>query len=136
MADRIDLVEPFRRRSLQRAEIRGRRMLPSGQGFPIYVLVSRDARLGKLKIPMVLKSDEAFVRWFYDLVDLDKSEALESKNELEETFRSELPPEERSRQVALLRRVGVGFNAATLVLLGASFVLANPEVWLLAIVAA
>ena len=136
MADRIDLVEPFRRRSLQRAEVRGRRMLPSGQGFPILVLISRDAGLGKLKIPMVLKSDEAFVRWFHDLVDLDKSEALESKNELEETFRSELPPEERSRQVALLRRLGVGFNAATIVLLGASFALPNPEVWLLAIVAA
>jgi hypothetical protein len=135
-ADHVELVEPFRRRSLQRGEILGRRVLPGGQGLSVFVLVSRHAEHGKLKIPVLLKPDEAFRRWFYDLADLDMSEVSQSRIDVEATFRPELPAEERSRQVTLLRRLGAAFNAATIALLGASFVLPDTALWLLATVAA
>jgi hypothetical protein len=135
-ADRVELVEPFRRRSLERSEILGCRTLPSGQGFPILVLISRGAGLGQLKIPLVVQSDEAFVRWFHDFRNLDIEQALESKQDLQETFRPELAPDERSRQIALLRRLGAGFNGTTIVALAATFLLSDPGLWLLATVAA
>ncbi|HWM69078.1 MAG TPA: hypothetical protein VNO35_20990 [Steroidobacteraceae bacterium] len=135
-ADHIGLVEPFRRRSMQRSEILGCRVLPGGHGFSVFLLVSRHAEHDKLKIPVLLKPDEAFRRWLYDLTDLDVSEVVQSRIDIEATFRPELSAEERSRQVTLLRRLGVAFNAATIALLGASFVLPDSGPWMLATVAA
>jgi hypothetical protein len=135
-ANYIELVEPFRRRSLQRGEILGRRVLPGGQGFSVLVLVSRHAGHDKLKFPVLLKPDKAFWHWFYDLTDLELSEVFQSRLDIEETFRPELPAEERSRQVTLLRRLGAAFNAVTIALLGASFVLPDSGLWLLATIAA
>jgi len=136
VADHVELVEPFRRHSLQRSEILGRRVLPGGQGFSVIVLVSSHAEHNKLRIPVLLKPDEAFRRWFYDLTDLDRSEVFQSRIDIEATFRPELPAEEKSRQVTRLRRLGAAFNAATIALLGASFVLPDTGLWLLATVAA
>lgn len=123
--DGAELVEPFRRRSLRRDEIQGFQVLPGGSGIVVLVLVPRDAWVGKLKIPTVFKTDDAFFRWFRDLVNLDASEALQSKEDLENTFHPELPVEERYRRIGRLRRLGTVLNGVTILLLLGSLVVAD-----------
>jgi len=135
-ADGIEVVEPFRRRFLRRDAIRGFRVLPSGQGFMVLVLVPSDDWAGKIKIPTVLKTDDVFFRWFFDLINLDASEATQSKEDLESTFHPELSVEERQRQIARLRHLATALNGVAIVLLLGTLVLADPGYPLLAAVAA
>jgi hypothetical protein len=135
-ADAVELVEPLRRRSLRRDEIRGFQVFPAGRGIDVLVLIPKDAWVGKLKIPTVLKTDDAFFRWFFDLVNLDASQAVQSKEDLENTFHPELPLEDRYRRIARLRHLGAVLNGATIVLLLGSLVLADCGYLLLATLAA
>lgn len=125
-AESIELIEPFRRRSLRHDEIQGLRVLPGGHGLEVLVLVPRDARIKKLKIPMVLKTDDAFHIWFSNVANLDAQEALQSKDDLYSTFYPELPPEERFQRIEHLRRLGAWMNGGTIALSFGSFVLPDP----------
>jgi hypothetical protein len=125
-AESIELIEPFRRRSLRHDEIQGLRVFPGGHGLEVLVLVPRDARIKQVKIPMVLKTDDAFHLWFSNIAHLDVKEALQSKDELYSTFYPELPPEERFRRIEHLRRLGAWMNGGTIALSFGSFVLPDP----------
>jgi len=125
-ADRIEIVEPLRRRALRREEIRGLRVLPGGYGIVILVLIPKGAGIKALKIPLMLKTDDSFRTWFSDMANLDAQEALESKDELASTFYLELPPQERFRRIERLRQLGAWMNGGTIALIFGSFALPDP----------
>jgi hypothetical protein len=87
---------------------------------------SRDAGIKAFKIPLMLKTDDAFHIWFSDVANLDAQEVLGSKDELASTFYLELPPEERVRRIEHLRQLGAWMNGGTIALIVGSFVLPDP----------
>jgi hypothetical protein len=124
-ADAIEVVEPFRRRQLRREEIRGRQLIFGGQGFSILVLVPIDEQAKKLKIPLVLSTDEAFDVWSCDMPNVDWQEFLQSEVELAQRY-LDLSPEEKARRTKRLRRLATGVNAAAVALAVAALLSSDP----------
>ena len=112
-ADAIEVVEPFRRRQLLREKIRGRQLIYTGQGISILVFVPLDERTKKLKIPLMLGTDDAFVIWYSEMPDVDRQEFLQSERELARQY-LDLSPEETIRRTKRLRRLATGVNAAAI----------------------
>jgi hypothetical protein len=114
-ADAIEVVEPFRRRQQRREEIRGRQLIYTGQGFSMLVFVPIDERTKKLKIPLVLRTDDAFVVWYSEMPDVDRQEFAQSEAELAQRY-LDLSPEEQARRTKRLRHLATGVNAAAIAL--------------------
>jgi hypothetical protein len=126
-ADAIEVIEPFRRRSLSRAEIIGRRLLRPGKGFSVLAFVPRDEYVKQLHISLVLKTDEAFALWVSQVPDLDAQEIIESQVELIKRLYPDLSSEERARRMKRLRHLATGGNGAAMAFSAAGFLLPDPD---------
>jgi hypothetical protein len=108
--DGVELTEPFRSRRLSCAEILGRRMVRTQQGLRTLVLVPKDERVKKLKIPLILKRDGAFDAWIARLADLDQQDLDRSEHEISETLYQDLMPQEREARVKQLKVIARWVN--------------------------
>ncbi len=125
-ADAVEVVEPFRRRRLSGADIKGRRLLRPGTGFSVLVLVPRDEHMKPLHIPLVLKTDDAFALWISAVPDLHLQEVIESQVKLIHRIYPDLSSEERLRRMKRLRHLATGINGAAITLSAAGFLLPDP----------
>jgi hypothetical protein len=116
-ADAIEVIGPLRRRRyLRREEIKGRQLISSPQGISTLVFVPGSERAKKLGIPLVLKTDEAFHRWYFDMPDVDAQEFVDSEERLARDRYLDLSPEDTAARTARLRRLVTGVNSAAIVL--------------------
>lgn len=114
-ADAIEVLEPFRRRQLRREEIRGLQLIYTQQGISILVFVPINEQTKKLKIPLVLRTDDAFVRWYCEMPNVDRQEFRQSEVELAQRY-LDLSPKEQYRRTKRLRRLATGVNASAIAL--------------------
>jgi hypothetical protein len=75
------------------------------------VFVPIDEQTKKLKIPLVLRTDDAFAVWSSEMADVDRQELIQSEVELARRY-LDLSPEEKARRTKRLRRLATAVNAA------------------------
>jgi hypothetical protein len=73
--DAIERSDLRGRRLLRYADIAGVRITRAGNNPPTVVLIPKDARARKLKIPLMFKTDAAFDAWFEGIPNLDAIDA-------------------------------------------------------------
>jgi hypothetical protein len=98
-ADRIELYEFLKARSLPRTEILGRRIAQQQNSAPTTVLVSRDGKRD-IQLAPIYQMDDAFQEWIETLPDLDAQELQASE---EEILGSKDSPARAERAEALAR---------------------------------
>jgi hypothetical protein len=98
MEDRIEIHELTRVRSLQKKEIRGWRLVPTGY-MAVLELVPPDPQARKLKVAWLFKDDEAFSAWMDDVPNLDAEEQEKAWNEA--TNDPEIGPSPQDRVEAI-----------------------------------
>ncbi len=116
-AEAIELFGPLRhRRGLRREDIKGRYSISSAQGISTLVFVPVDEHAKKLGIPLVLETDEAFHRWYFEIPDVDAQEFVDSEERLARERYLDLSPDDAAARSARLRRLATGVNSAAIVL--------------------
>jgi len=77
--DRIEIIEVFRHRVIERENILGRRLFVSRAGAVRWILIPKQGVGRKLELSMFLKTDKDFAAWIVSLPDLDseKKDAAE-----------------------------------------------------------
>lgn len=121
-ADAIEVVEPFRRRQLRREEIRGLQLIYTQQGISILVFVPINEQTKKLEVPLVLRTDDAFVLWYCEMPNVDRQEFRQSEVELAQRY-LDLSPKEQYRRTKRLRRLATGVNATAIALAVGAWIL-------------
>ena len=121
--DSVELTEPFRSHRLSCAGIQGRRMLRTQQGFRTLVLVPKDGAGKKLKISLMLKTDQAFDAWIARLPDLDQQDLDRSENEIAQTLYQDLMPQEREARIRQLKVIARCVNWTAIALAVGFFLL-------------
>lgn len=122
-ADGVELTEPFRSRRLSCSEIQGRRILRTQQGLRTLVLVPKEGAGKKLKISLMLKTDQAFDAWIARFPDLDQQDLDRSEHEIAETLYQDLMPQEREERIKRLKVVARWVNWIAIALAVGSFLL-------------
>lgn len=118
--DRIELIEPFGRRQMLRAQIHGWRMQRNQYGATLD-LVPQDRQAEHLWIPLAFKTDTTWREWFATFSDLDAEEVQQAEQEVIQRLYPHLPPDEGVWQIARLRRLAGWVNvSAVLLILAAS----------------
>ena len=102
--DAIEVRDLFSTRSLYRAQIAGRRMLPT-QYVSTLALIPRDPGAKKLKISMVYETDSAFHAWFQAIPDLDAEEDAAFKARVASDIDLGVTPAERSARLSRAKKV-------------------------------
>ena len=113
-ADEITLHSLFSSRTLRRADIAGKRILPT-QYVSTLVLLPRAASAKRLKIAMCFKTDGAFVEWLETLPDLDAMELAESREQLAADPDVGFNSEERAQHIASAKMTAKSLTAFSFV---------------------
>lgn len=110
-ADAIEIHDLRPMRRLERAEIKGRRVLQTDQaGGTTLIFVPNDPEKKKLKLPMIVAKDDAMTRWIDTLPDLDKDDQAESVKEILQDMGDAATPEERLAQLAAAKKKAKSLN--------------------------
>ena len=123
-ADRIEDHGVFATRELQRQQIVGRRFQKTRNSPGALILEPRDGAR-KVKIALVLKTDEAFREWMESLPDLDAQELKASEQEIAGGAEGSSVREERLHQLASGKKLAMWLKAAAYVIAGWAWI--NPR---------
>jgi len=122
-ADGVEVLEPFQRRRLLWAQMRGRRLLRNKYGPATVVLVPRAESARKLNISGALKTDRAFDAWIAQLPDLDREDRERSEQEVAAALHQDLLPQDWQARLKRLKRLADCVNGATIALCVVAFAL-------------
>ena len=104
-SDAIEIHDLRPMRRMERADIKGRRQVQTGQyGGTTLVLVPSDPAKKRLKLPMILAKDDAMTQWIETLPDLDKEEQDASVKEILQDLGDAGTTEERLAQLASAKK--------------------------------
>jgi hypothetical protein len=133
--DAIVVQEIFTCKTLLRADIAARRLLPT-QYVRTLVLIPRATGQKKLKFGLAVSTDAAFASWLADIPDLDAKELSESQKALGVDPDLGFNSEERSQTIARAKNLATVLNALAFVSLFWSFTFPRPYFLLIAILSA
>jgi hypothetical protein len=112
-ADAIELHDVFPLRRLERAEIKGRRMIEGGHANKTIVFIPHDTAKKKLKLPMIMKTDMTLQLWIQGIPDLDLQEREAAEAEiLKATAAEGVTADERKAELASARKTGKALSIA------------------------
>lgn len=112
--DAIVVQGVFTSRTLLRADIAGRRVLPT-QYVSTLVLIPKTTSQKKLEVGLMLRTDAAFTAWLDGIPNLDANELAESRKNLALDPDLGSRSEERSRSVAAAKQLSTNLNVVTFV---------------------
>jgi hypothetical protein len=134
-ADSIVVQEVFTCKTLRRADIAGRRTLPT-QYVRTLVLIPRASDRKKLKFGLALRTDAAFAAWLADFPDLDAQELAESRQNLAVDPDFGFDSEQRSQRIARARKLATPLNVLSVVSFFWGCIFPHPYLLVIAILAA
>ena len=114
-ADAIEMHDVRAPRRLERAEIKGRKLIQTGQaGGDAILFIPVDPARKKIRLPLIVKTDAILMQWIYALPDLDGEERAQAEKELIESTGGEaVTPEDRAKFVKSAKRTAKILNAVT-----------------------
>jgi hypothetical protein len=134
-ADAIVVQGIFTSRTLLRADIASRRVLPT-QYFSTLVLIPRARDQKKLKVGLALRTDAAFTAWLADFPDLDAKELAESQESLAVDPDVGFHSEEHSQRIARARKLATPLNVVAVVSFFWGYIFPRPYLLVIAILSA
>lgn len=99
----LEIIQPFQRRSVRLADLSGWRQARPPNRQQVLILVPRDARAPKIRIPIAFKTDATFEQWYRRLPNLDAREMEAAESELASARYLHLSPDDRTRQIKRLK---------------------------------
>jgi hypothetical protein len=131
-ADAIIVQEVFTCKTLLRADIAARRVLPT-QYVSTLVLNPRASHQKKLKLGLALRTDAAFSAWLADIPDLDAKELGESRKALAVDPDLGFNSEQRSQAIAHAKQLAKPLNLAAVVSFFWGIIFPRPHLLVVAI---
>jgi hypothetical protein len=126
-ADSIEVLEIYRRRSLVRINIEGRRFASPNRGPSSWILVPKPGVGKKITLSQYLKTDAQFLAWIHSLPDLDEGQRRSPEQEKRKAI-AELKARGVSEAgIENLRRIALALNVAVYVTGFCSFLIADPN---------
>lgn len=109
-ADRIEIHELTRVRSLQKNQIRGWRLVPAGY-VAVLELVPRETPPRKLRVAWIFKDDGTWSAWMDDVPNLDAEEQEKAWNQAESDSEIGTSPQDRIEAIRRARGTARILNA-------------------------
>jgi hypothetical protein len=126
-ADSIEVFEIYRRRSLARSDIEGRRFVSSGPGQSRWVLVPKAGVGWKINLSQYLKTDANFFAWIHSLPDLNEGNRRSAAQEKRKAIAELKARGVTESRIEHLRRVTVALNVAAYGLGIAGLIIPDPN---------